>query len=110
MSVPALRLLHFLLMFFFIAFAIHHVYSAVLFDVEEHNGELSSIITGYKADVHARTSTPARRRRAVESEDMSGTAAEHGRDRPRERGAVRRRRRRARRAAVARAPRSGVTA
>lgn len=51
MSVPALRLVHFLLMFVFWAFAIHHVYAAALFDVEEHNGELSSIITGYKADV-----------------------------------------------------------
>ena len=51
MSVPALRLTHFLLMFVFWAFTIHHVYAAALFDVEEHNGELSSIITGYKADV-----------------------------------------------------------
>ena len=48
---PTLRLLHFLLMFLYIAFAIHHVYSAVLFDIEEHNGELSCIITGYKANV-----------------------------------------------------------
>jgi Ni/Fe-hydrogenase 1 B-type cytochrome subunit len=51
MSVPALRLVHFLLMFIFWAFAIHHVYAAGLYDVEEHNGELSSIITGSKADV-----------------------------------------------------------
>jgi Ni/Fe-hydrogenase 1 B-type cytochrome subunit len=51
MSIPALRLLHFLLMFLYIAFAIHHVYSAILVDVEERNGELSSMITGYKADV-----------------------------------------------------------
>ncbi len=52
MSIPNLRLLHFLLMFCYIAFAIHHVYSAVLYDVEERNGELSSMVTGYKADVH----------------------------------------------------------
>lgn len=51
MSVPALRLLHFLLLFWYIAFAIHHVYSAVLFDLEERNGELSSMITGYKVDI-----------------------------------------------------------
>ena len=38
-------------MFLYIAFAIHHVYSAVLYDIEERNGELSSIITGYKADM-----------------------------------------------------------
>ena len=51
LPIQQLRLLHFLLMFVFGAFAIHHVYSAVLIDVEEHNGELSSIVTGYKADV-----------------------------------------------------------
>jgi len=51
MSEPALRLLHFLLMFWYIAFAIHHVYSAVLYDMEERNGELSSMITGYKDNV-----------------------------------------------------------
>jgi Ni/Fe-hydrogenase 1 B-type cytochrome subunit len=58
MSVPALRLLHSLLMFGFWAFAIHHVYAAALSDVEEHNGELSSIITGYKTDLMNATETP----------------------------------------------------
>jgi Ni/Fe-hydrogenase 1 B-type cytochrome subunit len=47
--IEQLRLVHFLLMFVFGAFAIHHVYSAVLIDLEERNGELSSIVTGYKA-------------------------------------------------------------
>jgi Ni/Fe-hydrogenase 1 B-type cytochrome subunit len=51
MSVPALRLLHFLLMFWYIAFFVHHLYSAILIDMEERNGELSSMITGWKADV-----------------------------------------------------------
>jgi Ni/Fe-hydrogenase 1 B-type cytochrome subunit len=46
-----LRLVHFLLMFAFIAFTIHHVYSAVLIDREEHNGEIASIFTGYKTDM-----------------------------------------------------------
>jgi Ni/Fe-hydrogenase 1 B-type cytochrome subunit len=50
-GVSDLRLIHFMLMFGFIAFAIHHVYSAVLFDIEERNGELSSIVTGWKADM-----------------------------------------------------------
>lgn len=50
-SVPTLRLVHFLLLFFFAGFAVHHVYSAVLFDIEEHNGEMSSIFTGYKANL-----------------------------------------------------------
>jgi Ni/Fe-hydrogenase 1 B-type cytochrome subunit len=58
MSVPALRLLHFLLMFVFWAFAVHHVYAAGLYDVEERNGELSSIITGYKVDVMPRETPP----------------------------------------------------
>jgi Ni/Fe-hydrogenase 1 B-type cytochrome subunit len=49
--VPMLRLVHFLLLFFFAGFAVHHVYSAVLFDIEEHNGEMSSIFTGYKANL-----------------------------------------------------------
>jgi Ni/Fe-hydrogenase 1 B-type cytochrome subunit len=50
-SIQSLRLVHFLLMFAYVAFAIHHVYSAVLYDVEERNGELSSMITGWKTDV-----------------------------------------------------------
>ena len=37
-------------MFWFIAFAVHHIYSAVLIDLEERNGELSSMITGWKID------------------------------------------------------------
>ena len=40
MSVPELRLLHFFLMFIYGAFACSHdIYSATLFDIEEHNGE-----------------------------------------------------------------------
>jgi len=50
-SVPELRLIHFVLMFLYIAFAVHHVYSAVLFDLEEHNGEMSSIFSGWKANL-----------------------------------------------------------
>jgi Ni/Fe-hydrogenase 1 B-type cytochrome subunit len=44
-----LRLVHDLIMYLIIAFTIHHVYSAVLIDSEEHSGLLSSIITGRKA-------------------------------------------------------------
>jgi Ni/Fe-hydrogenase 1 B-type cytochrome subunit len=51
LPIEQLRLLHFLLMFAFGAFAIHHVYSALLIDIEERNGELSSMTTGYKAEV-----------------------------------------------------------
>lgn len=50
MGIQHIRLIHFLLMFAFIAFAVHHVYSAVLVDREERNGEVSSIVTGWKLD------------------------------------------------------------
>jgi len=43
-----LRLVHFLVMFAFIAFTVHHVYSAVLIDFEERSGLVSSIVTGNK--------------------------------------------------------------
>lgn len=42
------RLIHHLLMWAIIAFAIHHVYSAVLVDHLENNGLMSSIFTGSK--------------------------------------------------------------
>jgi Ni/Fe-hydrogenase 1 B-type cytochrome subunit len=50
MPIQDIRLIHFLLMFWFLAFAVHHLYSAFLIDVEERNGELSSMITGWKLD------------------------------------------------------------
>jgi Ni/Fe-hydrogenase 1 B-type cytochrome subunit len=50
MPIGQLRLLHFLLMFVFAAFTTHHVYSAILIDLEERNGEISSIVTGYKTE------------------------------------------------------------
>lgn len=42
------RLLHDIVMWLIIAFTIHHVYSAVLIDIEERSGLVSSIITGSK--------------------------------------------------------------
>jgi Ni/Fe-hydrogenase 1 B-type cytochrome subunit len=47
-GIQTIRLLHNLLTFLFVAFAIHHVYSAVLVDMEERNGVLSSMFSGYK--------------------------------------------------------------
>jgi Ni/Fe-hydrogenase 1 B-type cytochrome subunit len=47
-GIQGIRLLHNLLTFLFVAFAIHHVYSAVLVDMEERNGVLSSMFSGYK--------------------------------------------------------------
>lgn len=47
-----LRLIHHLIMWLLIAFALHHVYSAYLVDAEEGNGLMSSIFSGFKF-IHA---------------------------------------------------------
>jgi Ni/Fe-hydrogenase 1 B-type cytochrome subunit len=47
-DISNLRLIHFLIMFAFFVFVIHHVYSAVLVSWEERNGLIESIFTGYK--------------------------------------------------------------
>jgi Ni/Fe-hydrogenase 1 B-type cytochrome subunit len=47
-SVHYLREIHFLIMFAFLAFVIHHVYSAVLIGVEERSGLVGAIFSGYK--------------------------------------------------------------
>ncbi len=47
-GVQYVRLAHDIIMYLIIAFTVHHVYSAVVIDIEEHSGLLSSIITGYK--------------------------------------------------------------
>jgi Ni/Fe-hydrogenase 1 B-type cytochrome subunit len=47
-SLPNLRLIHFLLMFVFIAFAIQHVHISMLISRQEKRGLMDSIFTGYK--------------------------------------------------------------
>jgi Ni/Fe-hydrogenase 1 B-type cytochrome subunit len=47
-GIQTVRTLHFLLTFIFVAFAIHHVYSAILVDYEERSGTMSSIFSGWK--------------------------------------------------------------
>lgn len=61
------RLVHDIIMWLIIAFTIHHVYSAVLIDIEERSGLVSSIITGTKtlsarhiAEAQAGTLLPAK--------------------------------------------------
>lgn len=44
-----MRLTHHMIMWFLIAFAIHHIYSAWLMDVMERGGAMSAIFGGYKA-------------------------------------------------------------
>jgi Ni/Fe-hydrogenase 1 B-type cytochrome subunit len=48
MDIQYIRLFHFLGMFALIAFAIHHVYSAVLVSIEEGNGLIESMFSGFK--------------------------------------------------------------
>lgn len=47
-DIQYLRMTHYGLMFIFLAFLIHHVYSALLVASEERNGLMESIFTGYK--------------------------------------------------------------
>lgn len=47
-SLQGVRLVHHMIMWLLLGFAVHHVYSAVLMDLEEKNGLLTSIFTGYK--------------------------------------------------------------
>lgn len=44
-----IRLIHDIVMFLIIAFTIHHVYSAIVIDLEERSGLVSSIVTGWKS-------------------------------------------------------------
>jgi Ni/Fe-hydrogenase 1 B-type cytochrome subunit len=47
-DIQHLRMWHYALMFVFLAFLIHHVYSALLVAHEEQNGLMESIFSGYK--------------------------------------------------------------
>ena len=47
-SYRTLRQIHFLIMFALLAFLVHHVYSAVLIDIEERSGLVGGIFSGYK--------------------------------------------------------------
>lgn len=46
--IPVVRLVHHLVMWLTWGFVVHHVYSAVLVDVEERSGLVSSMLTGWK--------------------------------------------------------------
>jgi Ni/Fe-hydrogenase 1 B-type cytochrome subunit len=47
-SYRTLRQVHFLITFALLAFLVHHVYSAVLIDIEERSGLVGGIFSGYK--------------------------------------------------------------
>ncbi|MFY9780064.1 MAG: Ni/Fe-hydrogenase, b-type cytochrome subunit [Candidatus Baltobacteraceae bacterium] len=42
------HLVHYMVMWMLLAFVVHHIYSATLFDIESREGEISSIISGFK--------------------------------------------------------------
>jgi Ni/Fe-hydrogenase 1 B-type cytochrome subunit len=76
------RLVHDLVMWLIIAFTIHHVYSAVLIDIEERSGLVSSIVTGSKlltpshiAEANAEDAPAPRRARASNAEKASAADA-----------------------------------
>ena len=48
-GIQGVRMLHYLVTFLFFAFLIHHVYSAILVDIEERTGVMTSIFTGFKS-------------------------------------------------------------
>ena len=48
MSLQAVRLMHHMIMWLTLGFMIHHIFSALLVDMDERSGLVSSIITGYK--------------------------------------------------------------
>jgi Ni/Fe-hydrogenase 1 B-type cytochrome subunit len=47
-DIQYIRLCHYFVMFCFMAFVIHHVYSAVLVSMEQKNGLMESIFSGWK--------------------------------------------------------------
>ena len=65
-GIQTVRMLHYLLTFLFVAFAIHHVYSAILVDYEERSGTMSSIFSGWKNIKPGRT---------LEARGMAGRGA-----------------------------------
>jgi Ni/Fe-hydrogenase 1 B-type cytochrome subunit len=64
-SNQAMRQIHHLVMFLLIGFAFHHVYSAWLVDMEEANGLMSSIFSGFKFIRHDQGPDWMERRRTV---------------------------------------------
>jgi Ni/Fe-hydrogenase 1 B-type cytochrome subunit len=60
-SIRYLREIHFLIMFAFLAFLIHHVYSAVLIGIVERSGLVGGIFSGYKFFPESRVKEDAKR-------------------------------------------------
>lgn len=71
-STQTVRVVHHLIMYLLIAFAIHHVYSAWLVDMEEGNGLMSSIFSGFKFILP--TKRPDWIKQTAEEEEAATTA------------------------------------
>lgn len=76
-SVRYLREIHFLIMFAFGAFVIHHVYSAVLIGIEERSGLVGGIFSGYKFFPAAFVATDPTRRPHEETIPAVPAGASH---------------------------------
>lgn len=66
------RLIHHLVMWLLIAFAVHHVYSAWLVDTEEANGLMSSIFSGWKFIVPESSKSKAKQKVSHQQPDKPG--------------------------------------
>ncbi len=64
-GVQPVRLVHDIIMWLILAFTVHHLYTALLIDIEERSGLVSSIITGFK-------SLTRHQLEAAEAEDTPG--------------------------------------
>ncbi len=49
LGVQPVRFIHDIIMWLILAFVVHHVYTAILIDIEERSGIMSSIFSGYKS-------------------------------------------------------------
>lgn len=61
-SYRTVRQIHFLITFAFLAFVVHHVYSAVLIDTEERSGLVGSMFSGFKFFTRRKISEDAERK------------------------------------------------
>jgi len=86
-SMQQVRMVHHMIMYLLIAFALHHIYSAWLVDMEEGNGLMSSIFSGFKFIHHNAPEdwmeTGAKRRRTATAtrKEQLGTLGDKGRAR-----------------------------
>jgi Ni/Fe-hydrogenase 1 B-type cytochrome subunit len=73
-DIQYIRATHYFLMFLFMAFIIHHVYSAVLVSMESHNGLMESIFSGWKFVPRSLLEEKAAADEEVKIKETSGTS------------------------------------